>query len=172
MCYQTTLSTTLLRRKEPIFRLEIRERGKGKREEERAGCMRDTKLWPCRWLQTPASALSSADFTPGLTYSAICTVKTHLWNQTGYYRGGSCLKQPLESFSLWNLNIFITLCCAPGLAINHSSFRALLINTKARNPVEAPNFICSIFKWLLSSGGRIIEIKWIMFRSQPCIAKN
>lgn len=101
----------------------------------------------CRWLQIPTSTLLPADFTPGW-YTAICTAKTHFWNQTGYYCGGSCLEQWSECFSPWNLNIFIKLCCSPGLAINHSSFQASLINTKARDPAEAPNLICSVFKLL------------------------
>lgn len=62
-------------------------------------------------------------------------------------------------FSLKSEHIHHTVCCASGLAINHSSFQASLINTKARDPVEAHNFICSIFKLLLSSGGRVIRIK-------------
>lgn len=107
-----------------------------------------TRCWLCRWLQTSTSTLLSADFTPGMIHSAICMAKTRFWNQSGYYCRSSCLKQAFECFSPWNLNIFIKLCCAPGLAINHGSFQALLINTKARDPVEASNLICNVLKLL------------------------
>lgn len=49
-----------------------------------------------------------------------------------------CFKQRFECFSPCNLNIFIKLCCAPGLTINHSSFQALLINTQGQGPSGGP----------------------------------
>lgn len=157
----------------PIYKMERRERRKEKSKDKKKGRGESCKALAVQMATRPStSALSSAGYTPGLRCSAISTAKTHLWKKTGYYCGGSCLKQPLESVPPWNLNEFIKLCCAPRLAINHSPFQALLINTKARNPVEAPNFICSTFELLLSSEGRDVGIKWIMFRFQQCMAEN